>query len=361
MRLIQILIGALAAATLTACATLSMTSNNDPFLWLEDIEGPRALAWVNAQNARSLAELQADPRYAPAEAQALAILNSKDRLPLGAIRDGYVYNFWQDESHVRGIWRRAPLASYRAGNPAWDILLDVDALAARENANWVFAGAQCLEHDDRHCLIMLSNGGKDAKSAREFDASRKAFVDGGFALPEAKFDIAWKDADTLLIATDWGPGTLTESGYPFIIKEAKRGQPLASAREILRGTAKDVAAAPSVIESEDGTRLPIAIVADTFFTSTIYRLDGAAPAKITLPERVSVRGLHKDQLVFTVEEAWTIAGKTYSSGSLLSMKLDQTALPAPQIHLLYGPGPRESIEDVAITENAVLVSATRNV
>jgi prolyl oligopeptidase len=363
MRLSQTLAaGALAAVALltTGCAHFPM-STNDPFLWLEDIEGPRALAWVNAQNARSLAQLQADPRYGPAEAQALAILNSKDRLPLGSIRDGYVYNFWQDESHVRGIWRRAPLASYRGGNPAWDILLDVDALAARENANWVFAGAQCLDHDDRHCLIMLSNGGKDAKSAREFDATRKAFVDGGFALPEAKFDIAWKDADTLLIATDWGPGTLTESGYPFIIKEAKRGQPLASAREILRGAAKDVAAAPSVIESEDGTRLPIAIVADTFFTSTIYRLDGAAAVKITLPARATVRGLHKDQFVFTIEQDWTIGGKTYSSGSLLSMKLDQTALPAPQIHLLYGPGAQESIEDVAVTKNAVLVSATRNV
>ncbi len=316
---------------------------------------------MKAENTRSLAVLQADPRYAPAEAQAMAILNSKDRLPLGSIRDGYVYNFWQDETHVRGIWRRAPLATYRAGAPAWDILLDIDALAAKESANWVFAGAQCLEHDDRHCLILLSNGGKDAKSAREYDATKKAFVPGGFVLPEAKFDVAWKDADTLLIATDWGPGTLTESGYPFVIKETRRGETLASAREILRGKATDVTAAPSVIDSEDGARLPLGIVADTFFTSTIYRLDGTAPEKITLPPHVTVRGLHKDQLLFTIEEDWTVGGKTYSNGSLLSMNLDQTALPAPQIHLLYGPGPRESIEDVAVTKDAVLVASTRNV
>src|SRR5262245_59964503 len=217
MRLLSALAaGALAAAAvlLSSCASFPKMTNNDPYLWLEDIEGARALDWVNKQNARSLAALQADPRYAPAEAQALAILNSKDRLPLGSIRDGYLYNFWQDETHVRGIWRRAPLDSYRAGAPVWDVLLDIDAVAAKESANWVFAGAQCLEHDDRHCLIKLSNGGKDAKIAREYDASKKAVVEGGFNLPEAKSDVAWKDADTLLIATDWGPGTLTESGYP---------------------------------------------------------------------------------------------------------------------------------------------------
>jgi prolyl oligopeptidase len=240
-------------------------------------------------------------------------------------------------------------------------LLDIDALAAKENANWVFAGANCLEHDDRHCLILLSNGGKDAKIAREYDARTKAFVDGGFSLPEAKSDVAWKDADTLLIATDWGPDTLTDSGYPFVIKETKRGEPLSSAREIIRGKKTDVAAAPGVIESEDGTRLPIAVVADTFFTSTVYRLDRSTPEKVTFPERVTVRGLHKGQLVFTVEEDWTVGGQKFASGSMLSMKLDDTALPAPQISVLYAPGPRESIEDVAVTKDAVMISSTHNV
>ncbi len=364
MRLIQTLTaGALGAAALLtgACASLSMTSNHDPFLWLEDIEGPRALQWVNAQNARSLGELQADPRYAPAEAEALAILNSKDRLPLGAIRDGFVYNFWQDEKNVRGLWRRATLTTYRTGDPVWETLLDVDALAARESANWVFAGASCLDGDERRCLIMLSNGGKDAKTAREYDLTKKAFAADGFVLPEAKLYSAWKDSETLLVASDWGPGTQTESGYPFVIKEWKRGTPLAAAREIIRGEPKHVLAAPAVLESEDGTRLPIATIADTFFTNTIYRLDGPAPAKITLPPRASIRGLHKGQLLFTIEEDWTIGGKTFPNAALLSMNLDQTGLPAPQVNLLYGPGPRESIEDVSFSQNAVLVSATRNV
>jgi prolyl oligopeptidase len=348
---------------LAACASLSglrMTSN-DPFLWLEDIEGAKPLAWVKAQNDRSLALLQGDPRFAPAQAQALAILNSKDRLALGSIRNGYVYNFWQDEKNVRGLWRRSPMAAYRAGNPVWETLLDIDALAAAENANWVFKGADCLTDDERYCLIQLSNGGKDAVVRREFDASKKAFTPDGFSLPEAKSDSAWKDKDTLLVATDFGPGTLTESGYPFVIKELKRGQKLADAREIIRGTAKDVAVAPGVLESEDGTRLPIAIVADTFFTSTVYRLDGETPAKINLPQRVTVRGLHKAQLVFTIEEAWTISGKTYPAGALLSMSMNDTGGASPTINLMTTPGDREAIEDVGVTRDSVLVAGTRNV
>jgi prolyl oligopeptidase len=359
MRLLFPLAAAAIAAFSAACATM-IPSPRDPYDYMEVVEGQKALDWVRAQNARSLAHLEADPRYADMHAQALAIVNNKDRLPLGGVRDGYVYNFWQDEIHVRGIWRRAPLASYRAGVPAWDVLLDIDALAAKENANWVFAGAQCLEGDDRRCLIKLSNGGKDAKIAREYDATKKAFVEGGFALPEAKFDVVWKDTDTLLIATDWGADTLTESGYPFVIKELKRGERLDAAREILRGKKTDVAAAPGMIEG-DGVRLPIAVIADTFFTSTTYRLDRSAPEKITLPPRASLRGLHKGQLVFTIEEDWTIGGKSFESGSLLSMKLGDTALPAPAISVIYAPDARESIEDVGVAKDAVLVSATRNV
>jgi prolyl oligopeptidase len=349
-----------AAACASLPSGLRMTSN-DPFLWLEDVEGAKALAWVEGENARSLAILQGDPRYAPAQAQALAILNSKDRLALGTIRDAFLYNFWQDEKNVRGIWRRATLASYRSGNPAWEVLADIDAISTAEKANWVFKGAFCLTGDERHCLLALSNGGKDAVTLREFDVSKRAFTANGFTLPEAKSEVAWKDADTLLVATDWGAGTLTKSGYPFVIKELKRGQPLAQAREILRGTADDVAAAPGVLESEDGTRLPIAVVADTFFTSTVYRLDGATPAKITLPARASVRGLHKAQIVFTVEEDWTVGGKAFPSGALLSMSMNDTALPAPAIHVMTTPGARESIENVAVTSDAVLVAGTRNV
>ncbi|MGE3867744.1 MAG: S9 family peptidase, partial [Hyphomonadaceae bacterium] len=353
--------GALAA--LAACTTGPMpkphAETSDPFLWLEEVEGAKALEWVRAQNARSLALLEADPRYTAAEAQALAILNSKDRLALGTIRNGYVYNFWQDEAHVRGLWRRMPLAAYRRGAPSeggWETLLDIDALAAAEKANWVFQGVDCLGEDDRFCLVRLSDGGKDAHVQREFDVSKKAFTPGGFALPEAKSDATWADKDTLLVATDWGPDTLTESGYPFIVKRLRRGDPLSAAQEILRGDRTDVSAAPGVLEAPDGTRIPIAVVADTFFTSTNYRLDRNAPEKIDLPPRATLRALYKDQLIFTIEEDW----RSFASGALLSMPAGETAR-AQAVQVIYAPGPREAIEGVDDAAGALLVSATRNV
>src|SRR6185295_14473977 len=148
-------------------------------------------------------------------------------------------NFWQDKANVRGVWRRTTLAGYRAKAPKWETILDIDALAKKENANWIWKGADCLEPAETRCLVSLSDGGKDAVVVREFDAAKKAFVDGGFKLPEGKHSITWLDQDTLLIATDFGQGTLTESGYPYIVKSLKRGQTLARATELYRGEAGD--------------------------------------------------------------------------------------------------------------------------
>lgn len=355
------------AALVSACATMTNllpSSSRDPYDYMEEVEGERAIAWVKGQNARSLAHLEADARFAPMREQALEIVNNKERLALGAIREGYVYNFWQDATNVRGLWRRSPLAAYASGNPAWETLLDVDALARTENANWVYKGVTCEPGAGNRCLVQLSNGGKDATIHREFDVPTKSFVAGGFSLPEAKAAAIWKDRDTLYVATDWGAGTLTESGYPFIVKELKRGQPLTSAREITRGAASDVGVFIGDLESEDGTVVRMAVQAPTFFTSNTFVIsDAGAVAKMTLPTRATVQGLHKGEIVFTIEEAWTPPGMaaTFPQGALLSMTLASATTQAPKVKLLYGPGPRESIEGVAVTRDAVLVAGTQNV
>ncbi len=355
---------ALAAFT-AACATLMTATGptKDRYEFMEDVEGKQALDWVRAQNARSLGHLEADPRFAPLRAEALAIVNNKDRLALGSVRDGWVYNFWQDATNVRGLWRRARLETYAAGKPAWETLLDVDALSAAENANWVFKGADCAPGGGARCLLTLSNGGKDASVRREFDIATKAFVPGGFALPEAKASTAWKDGDTLYVATDWGAGSLTQSGYPFIVKELKRGQPLESAREIMRGAAGDVGVFLGDFESEDGTHVVVATQGVTFFTSASYRLTDAGAAKVTLPSRATLQGLHKGELIFTIEEVWTPPGSAtaYPQGALLSSTLAGATTASPSVRLLYGPGPRESIEGVTVTREAVLVAGTQNV
>src|SRR5438270_625890 len=211
-------------------------SDNDPFLWLEDIDGPRALAWVRAENARSLALLERDPRYPVLLAEARAIITAADRIPYPSFLGDDLVNFWQDEAHVRGLWRRTTLDSFRAAEPRWETLLDIDALAAAEGRNWVFHGVVSLPPEYRRCLIALSDGGKDASELREFDLASRRFAANGFALPEAKQSAVWLDDDTLLVARDWGPGTLTASGYPFIVKKVGRGVPLADADQILPGT-----------------------------------------------------------------------------------------------------------------------------
>jgi prolyl oligopeptidase len=334
---------------------------DDPFQWLEDIEGAEALEWVRAQNQRTLAALEADPGFAPMRDDALAILNSKERLALGAIRGGYLYNFWQDEGHVRGLWRRSPLAAYAAGAPVWEALLDIDALAKAEGKNWVFAGAECLPTDETCCLINLSDGGKDAHVVREFNAAAKAFPETGFALAEAKSQALWVDPDTLIVASDWGEGSLTDAGYPYIAKLWRRNVPLGVAPEVLRGEPYDVGLMLGALETETGARIALAVRAETFFTSTTYRLDGLEPRAFTLPPRATVRGLHRGQLIFTIEQDWTLGAAEFASGALLSMPLDKSCDEAPPVSVIYAPGPREAIGSVGLTKDALLVAATRNV
>jgi prolyl oligopeptidase len=357
-------LAALAAIVLGSCSTTTTTpatdtasmTSDDPYLWLEEVEGERALNWVREQNARSLAVLEGDPRYAQLHADAIALANTRDRLPLGEVREGYLYNFWQDETHVRGIWRRSPLADYARGTPRWETLLDVDALATAENANWVYKGETCLEGTSR-CMVSLSDGGRDASTWREYDLAARAFVDGGFVVPDAKSSVAWIDADTLLVGTDWGQGTMTESGYAFVLKSWRRGTPLASATEVMRGQASDVGVFAASLEDTDGRRLPIAVEADTFFESTNWRLDGAQPQRMNLPPKATIQGLYHANLVFTLEEAW----RGMPQGALVAYPLEDTDAEAPRTAVLFAPNERQSVENVTITNDAILVAGFENV
>jgi prolyl oligopeptidase len=356
------LAAAFGAFLLGSCATLqAMSGGTDPYLWLEEVEGERALAWVREQNARSLAALEGDARYAQLLADATALATNRDRLPTGSVREGFYYNFWQDEAHVRGIWRRSPLAAFASGNPRWETLLDVDALATAENANWVYKGADCLAASTR-CMISLSDGGKDATTWREYDTAQRAFVTDGFVVPEAKSSVSWIDADTLLVATDWGEGSMTESGYAYIVKRWTRGTPLASATEVIRGQPSDVGVFSAELQDVDGRTLPIAIEADTFFESRVWRLDGDTPQAFTLPAKATVQGLYKSHLIVTLQEAWSPQGAgAIATGSLIAIALDSATGPSPNVTTLHTPTARQSIEQVAVTRDAILIAGYDNV
>lgn len=352
----------LAAPAAPLSETPASATSSDPFLWLEEVEGERALAWVNAQNERSLEHLTKDPRYQRFYDAALKLAEAKDRLPFAYPQGEYMYNFWQDDMNVRGLWRRASLASYIDGTPQWETLLDLDALAQRENKNWVFKGAQCLPPRYQRCMIRLSDGGKDASVYREFDTTARSFVAGGFEVPEAKSDLEWDDRDTLLIATDWGPGTLTAAGYPYIVKEWKRGQPLAQAREVFRGQPDHIAAGAEVIRGKDGARLRTFVRAPTHFTTEAFTAGKHGTLeRITLPARNTVIGLYEGELVFTIKEDWSLNGRTWKSGSLLSMPVADATDPRPRVRLVLEPAARDAIQRVSLTQTGVLVAMSTNV
>src|SRR5690606_34664649 len=213
---------------------------SDPNQWLEGVEDPAALEWVKAQNAEAEAELASTPEFRQLEADLLAIYDSDDKIP-GVYKQGeWYYNFWRDKQNPRGLWRRTTLDEYRKPRPQWEVLIDLDALNAAEGENWVWHGANCLRPDYTRCLIALSRGGADADVTREFDLAGKSWVEGGFFREEAKGALGWIDIDTVYVATDFGAGSMTESGYPRIVKEWKRGTPLASAAVVYEGRADDM-------------------------------------------------------------------------------------------------------------------------
>jgi prolyl oligopeptidase len=347
-----------------------VTNNeHDPHLWLEEVEGDEALDWVRSQNERTLSELRSDPRYAGFEAAALEVLTSDDRIPYGTIRDGLVYNFWQDEHHVRGVWRRTPLESYRTSEPEWDVILDFDALAEAEDANWVFKGANVFRPDgsDRYlCLLSLSDGGKDAIVQREFDIESRQFVTDGFSTPEAKQAAAWIDDDHVLIGTDWtiqDSTTITESGYPFVVKRWTRGTALTDAEELLRGKPTDVGVFPFTIEKEDGRLLIGAIQADTFFTSTYWLFTDDGAVQWPIPPKATPNGISHGRFIFSLEQDWQPAELGFQTGDLLAFDINEflETHELPPVELVFRPSGSQSVSGIAVASGGTLLSISENV
>jgi prolyl oligopeptidase len=339
-------------------------TDDDPFLWLEEVEGKEALDWVREENRRSLAVLESDPRYVALYQDALAVVTAADRIPYPYFLADRLANFWQDDAHVRGLWRATSRASFERAEPEWQTLIDIDALAAAEGKNWVFHGAATLPPDHRRALVALSDGGKDASERREFDLAAGRFVAGGFFLPEGKQSASWLDADTLIVGRDWGPGTTTASGYPFILKRLTRGLPLADAEEIFRGRADDVSVRPALLRDPDGTLRGIVVFrALTFFESEAWLLGDGAPVRLPVPRKSQFRDFVSGQLIFTLDEEWQWRGATYPSGSLIALDLAACRADATTVAplLIDAPGPREAIEGVAATRTALLVTRYRNV
>lgn len=355
-----------AAAPAVPAGGFATSAETDPYLWLEEVDGARAMEWVHAQNARTLGILQGDPRYATLHQEALDIVQSRDRIPSpGFTHDGHIDNFWQDAQHVRGVWRRTTLDSYRTATPQWETILDVDALATAEGANWVYKGSTCLQPEERYCLISLSNGGKDAVTLREFDSVERRFVEGGIVLPESKGGASWIDKDTLLVSRDFGPGTLTNSGYPMVVKRMKRGQSLDQAETLFTGQPTDVAVSGYTLRDADGVVKAVLINRSVdFYSSETWRVtDDGALTQLQLPPKSDISGLVDGRLLVSLKQDWTApSGQNFKTGDLIAWPLEawlaDSNTPA---QLVLRPTERQAIEGVNVTRNRLVVALYDNV
>jgi prolyl oligopeptidase len=350
-----LLLAALLASTPAMIHAADPAPADDPYIWLEQVASPESRAWVETENKRTLGLLESDPRYAAFDADMLKILEATDRIPMPNQVAGQITNFWQDADHVHGLWRTTSPAGYLTANPQWRTLIDLDALSAADKASWVWKGADCEPVAEHLCMLNLSDGGEDAVTLREFDLGTGKFVDHGFVLPTSKQGTTWESTDSLLVTRDWGPGTMTSSGYPFVVKRLHRGQPLDQAVELYRGQPSDVGVGTNSAVDGQGHRLTYIERNVTFFDGEIFAVGAHRATKLDMPGKYRVQGFAANQLLLRVDQDW----KDVKAGSLVGFEVANGKVVAHQV--LFAPGPRQSIDGVLATRNHVLAAIYDNV
>jgi prolyl oligopeptidase len=353
--------GVITVVVVAALSFLVLASEEaDPHMWLEEVDGARALAWVKERSQRTTSELEQVKEFKPILERTTRILDSKERIPNPDVLKDTVYNFWQDETNPRGIWRRTSLSSYRTAEPKWETVIDVDAIGKTENVPWVWKGADCFPPEYRLCMVSLSRGGSDAAIYKEFDTSTKKFVEGGFSLPEAKSSLSWRDEDTLWVGTDFGEGSLTTSGYARIVKLWKRGTPVSSAKTIFEGQAGDVGSFGSSVHTPD-RRYDVVARIPAFFRHETYLLVDDRLARLDVPEDSNIEGYFKGRLMLSLRTDWTVGGKTFRSGSLLGIGVDEHLKGGRGFDVLFEPAERISLQNVYTTRDQVVLNVLDNV
>ncbi|TWT30938.1 Prolyl endopeptidase precursor [Blastopirellula retiformator] len=338
----------------------SVSSETDPYIWLEDVEGEETLDWVRARNKISQAKLESDADFSTLQSDLLAILDSNDRIPFVRKRGEYYYNFWRDEKNERGVWRRTTLDEYKKAEPKWEVIIDLDELAKAEGENWVWSGAQVLRPEYNRALVSLSRGGADADVTREFDIATRKFVEDGFNRPEAKGGMSWIDIDHVFISTDFGPGSVTDSGYPRIAKLWTRGEKLEDAKVVYEGKMTDMSISASH-DSTPGFERNFVRRAIAFYNNEIYLLkeDGSL-AQIETPNSAG-KGVHREYLTLELREPWTVGDKTYKTGSLLVANFDDFMAGKRDFTVLFEPTDRNALAGARFTKDYLLLNVLEDV
>jgi prolyl oligopeptidase len=349
---------ALVALVLTICPP-APAQTADPYLWLEDVTSPRALAWVKDQDARAVAQLESWPDFQPLRERIQAAMDSQQRIPFVTKYGAYLYNFWRDKDHPRGVWRRTTMDEYKKTDTQWETVLDVDQLGRLEKESWVWHGEIIRKPDYDRCLILLSRGGSDAQVVREFDLNTRQFVADGFTLPEGKSDVSWLDRDTIYVATDFGPGSLTESGYPRIVKKWKRGTPLSSATTEFVGNVDDIDASPDVV-FDHGYVYELIDRGIADFKDEMFVRRGEDWVRIDKPLDADLDTFGPD-ILLRLRSDWTVGGKTYRAGSLVAESFERYLEGDRKFSILFEPDLRTSLTGWSGTKNFIILNELENV
>ncbi len=353
------------AAALTALVVcmppLLAHAADDPYQWLEDIDGARSMAWVTQHNAATARRLDALPQYAGLHKDALAVLGAASRLPEVDQHGKWLYNLWQDAAHPRGLWRRTTLAEFRSAGTRWETVLDVDALATREGVPHAFGGAVFRDPDDRRALVLLAPGGGDAAEVREFDLERKAFVADGFHLPAAKSLVTWRDADSIYVGTDFGPDSLTRSGYPRQVKVWRRGTALSAAMPLYEASIDSISAGVRRIAVPDGAPLDILDDQLTFWAGRRSLLVDGKPVALALPATAQIAGSYQGRLVLWLKEDWTLAAKTWPAGAVVLVTPELLEGGAGALEPVFVPDGHAIVRGVTATRAGLLLTLLDNV
>ncbi len=340
--------------------SISMQAQEDPYIWLEDVDSDKSLEFVNAENKKTVDKLTSLPYYEEIYEKSLEIYNSTDRIEYPSTYGDYVYNFWKDKDHVRGIWRRTLKSDYTAGNAKWETLLDIDALSKKDKIKWVYKGANGLYPDYNRFLIRLSNGGGDAVVTKEFDVSKKDFIEDGFYVPESKGGVSYVDENTLTVASDFGEGTMTTSGYPNQVKLWKRGTDLKDAKLISEGDPSDVGTFGGL--QRDGDKKYIVISrATTFYTRETRIWYNEKLVTLDIPDDSSISGILNNQLILNLKSDWAVDDSAYKQGAIISLKMDDLLEGKHSTQLIYEPDEFSSVSRISKTKNTLLLNLLNNV
>ena len=356
----------LLCGTFAGAQKSSPTLPEDNYIWLEQVSSPRAMQWVNAENARSMKVFESDPHWQPFVEEAVKLAGNPERLPVPSLRGTEAYNSWRDKDHPRGVLRKTTVADYVSPNPHWQTVIDFDALGAQEHVNWVSKGEACRYPGDENCIVAISDGGEDATYGREFDLKTGKFVANGFTLPHGKQNLSWEDKDTLLVSRDWGPGTMTKSGYAFVVKRWRRGTPLERAEEIFRGAATDeTGSAGFAFQDAQGNRLVAFRRGVTFFETQYFVQTQRGVERLAIPPKARIAGMINGRVIVELREDWTPAAglPKFQQGSLVELKLADVMKDPGHLKpaVIFQPDGQEFLEDVGIGRSRLVLTTLANV